>query len=224
MIQLSEPFTCTWAHVNTKTSLILEEMRTKDSYYWGHVMRSCTYALEFGRQQRLNQTDLQLLYLAAFFHDIGKLLIPANILNKSDSLTPAEYELMNTHPVLGEEICSKLGPFEQVAHLVACHHERPNGTGYPKGLKGREIPELARILAVIEVYDALRSKRSYKPPFPLEQSLEILHQNAANGNLDAQVVSDFARFAENMIGQHSRPKTQTRPESLPTGQTMTLWI
>jgi len=135
--------------------------------------------------------------LATFFHDIGKIMVPAAIINKSGSLDPEERDVMNTHPTLGEKICLELGPLEEVAEFVACHHERPNGQGYPRGLKARETPALARILAVVEVYDALRSKRSYKESFSLEQSLEILYQSGTSGNLDKLVVDEFVRFARN---------------------------
>ena len=177
-----------------KAETLFEELKRRDRFYEGHICRTCYYALDFGRQQGLAKKELEQLYLATLFHDIGKVTIPAHIINKQAPLNTEEHKALRTHPALGEKICLELGPFEEIAALVASHHERPNGTGYPRGLKGDEISALARILAVIEIYDALRSTRSYKVPFSLEKSLEILHQNAVKGNLDENVVEEFSRF------------------------------
>ena len=180
---------------------LLEAQKRRDPFYEGHIQRACFYALEFGRQQGLTETDLRQLYLGTFFHDIGKIMIPPEIINKKGPLDSEERKIILAHPTLGENICLKLGPFEEIASLVVCHHERPNGTGYPKGLKRDEIPYLGRILAIIEIYDALRSERSYKKPFSLDKSLAILYQDAAAGNLDQQLVCEFAKFAQKIDGQ-----------------------
>ncbi|MGH7829091.1 MAG: HD-GYP domain-containing protein, partial [Candidatus Binatia bacterium] len=145
--------------------------------------------------QRLNTREIRQLYLGAFFHDIGKAFIPAEILNKRGSVDAEERRVMMTHAGLGESVCRELGPFEEIAELVGSHHERPNGAGYPRGLRGSEISDLSRILAVIEIYDALRSERSYKKAYSLERSLEILRRGAAAGDLDANVTVEFAKFA-----------------------------
>ncbi|MFQ5684507.1 MAG: HD-GYP domain-containing protein [Candidatus Binatia bacterium] len=180
--------------VYKKTESLLAVMRQLDPFYEHHIQRSCSYALDFGRREGFGEKELRQLYLATFFHDIGKVGIPAHITNKAGPLDQAEKKIMQTHPGLGENICLELGPFEEIAYLVGCHHERPNGTGYPRGLKGDEISELACILAIIEIYDALRSKRSYKQPFSLEQSLEVLYQNAEAGHVDKNIVVEFDRF------------------------------
>jgi HD-GYP domain-containing protein (c-di-GMP phosphodiesterase class II) len=181
---------------------ILEAQKRRDPSYEGHIQRACFYALEFGRWQGLPEKELRQLYLGTLFHDIGKVMIAAEIINKPGPLSSKEREIMLTHPALGENICLRLGPFEEIASLVACHHERPNGTGYPKGLKGEEISPLARVLAIIEIYDALRSERSYKKAFSLEESLGILYRDADLGNLDGGLVRDFAQLAEQLNGQH----------------------
>jgi putative nucleotidyltransferase with HDIG domain len=184
-----------YEEVRNKLGPLLETLRKNDPHYEGHIQRACFYALQFGQLQSLSQKEIRQLYLGAFFHDIGKVLIPTEIINKRGPLDVEERKIMMTHAELGEKICHQLGPFEEIADLVGSHHERPNGTGYPKGLQGEEISDLSRILAIIEIYDALRSKRSYKKPFSLEESLEILHQNAAEGNLDSNMIEEFAKFA-----------------------------
>lgn len=196
---LEKPTTETTAYGKAET--LFEQLKQRDRFYEGHICRTCYYALDFGRHQGLPQKDLQLLYLATLFHDIGKVMIPAHIINKQAPLDSEEQKVLRTHPALGEKICLDLSPFEEVAVLVGSHHERPNGTGYPRGLKADEISLLARILAVIEIYDALRSARSYKLPFSLEKSIEILHQNAVKGNLDENVVEEFSSFVGKTDGR-----------------------
>jgi HD-GYP domain-containing protein (c-di-GMP phosphodiesterase class II) len=202
-----------------KAGNLFEQLKQRDRFYEGHIYRACYYALDFGRHQGLTQKELQQLYLATLFHDIGKAMIPAYIINKQAPLNTEEHNVLRAHPALGEKICLDLGPFEEIAALVGSHHERPNATGYPRGLKADEISFLARILAVIEIYDALRSTRSYKVPFSLEKSLEILHQNAVNGNLDENVVEEFSRFVGKTDGRqlYFSPR-EAQIQSIATGR------
>lgn len=187
-----------YEQLRDKLESLLHAIRLRDPHYEGHIERACFYALEFGRLQRLSEKEIHQLYLGAFFHDIGKVLVPAEIINKRGPLDSQERNIMMTHAELGRKICRGLGPFEEIANLVGSHHERPNGTGYPKGLKGEEISYLSRILAIIEIYDALRSERSYKMAFSIEESLDILYQNGSDGNLDSIIVHEFAKFALNI--------------------------
>jgi putative two-component system response regulator len=194
-----------YEEVRHRLNPLLETVRKRDLYYTGHVRRVCSYALEFGLFQRLSEKEIRQLYLGAFFHDIGKVFIPAEILNKRGPVSAEERRLIMTHAELGEEICRELGPFEEIAELVGAHHERPNGRGYPKGLRGNEIAAPSRILATIEVYDALRSERSYKKAYSLEQSLEILHQSGKRGDLDENVTAEFTKFARRLQGKSHSP-------------------
>jgi diguanylate cyclase (GGDEF)-like protein/putative nucleotidyltransferase with HDIG domain len=167
-----------------------------EPYFEGHLQRACFYALNFGKWIGLSESDMKKLYLGTFFHDAGKIQIPKEILQKPGRLTDEEFEVMKTHPTLGAEICRKLGPLEDIIPIVVAHHEKLDGTGYPNGLKDKEIPYLARIVAIIEIYDALRSERVYKDPFSLEKSVEILRAEAAAGHLDADLVDAFVKFGE----------------------------
>ena len=174
----------------------MKRLERVEPYFEGHIQRACFYTLSFGKRIGLSEQELRQLYLATFFHDFGKVRIPPEILKKNGPLTPQEFKIMEAHPSLGAEICLDLGPLEEIAPLVAAHHEKLDGTGYPLGLKAEDIPLLARILAIIDIYDALRSKRYYKPPFSMEKSLGILYSHAAAGQLDSGLVHDFAKFGE----------------------------
>jgi diguanylate cyclase (GGDEF)-like protein len=167
-----------------------------EPYFEGHIQRACFYGLNFGKWISLSEAELRRLYLATFFHDAGKVSIPPQILQKDGPLNPEEFKIMQAHPTLGEEICLKLGPLEEVSPIVAAHHEKLDGSGYPRGLQAKDIPMLARIMAIIEIYDALRSERVYKAPFSLEKSLEILRSEALAGHLDKGLVDEFAKFGE----------------------------
>ena len=174
----------------------MNRMAKVEPYFEAHIQRACFYALNFGKGIGLSESELRRLYLATFFHDAGKVSIPAEILQKPGPMTREEFKVMEAHPTLGAEICLKLGPLEEIAPLVGAHHEKLDGTGYPNGSKGSDIPPLARILAIIEIYDALRSERCYKLPFALERSIEILRSEAAAGHLDRGLVDAFIKFGE----------------------------
>lgn len=207
MFYLLKPFPLSWsAERLQKLEALVERMERVEAYFEGHVRRACFYALTFGQYLGLGEKELRNLYLSAFFHDVGKIRIPSEIIQKSGPLTPGESKLMEAHSSFGEGICLDLGHLEEIAPIVGGHHEKLDGTGYPRGLKGKEIPFLTRILAIIEIYDALRSERCYKEAFSLEKSFEILYSRAVAGQLDSTIVRDLARF----IGQKAiDPQTIT---------------
>jgi len=197
MLYLLRPFPLSWsADSLQRLEAFVKRMAKVEPYFEGHVQRACFYALNFGKWVGLSEKELRQLYLATFFHDAGKVSVPAEIVQKPGPLTPEEFRVMEAHPTLGAEICLKLGPLEEISHIVAAHHEKLDGSGYPQGLKAKDIPLLARILALIEIYDALRSERVYKAPFPLEKSLEILRSEASAGHLDRGLVDEFVKFGE----------------------------
>jgi diguanylate cyclase (GGDEF)-like protein len=197
MLYLLRPFPLSWEGENQqRLEAFAVRLEKVEPYFEAHVQRACFYALNFGKWIGLSENEMRLLYQATFFHDAGKVSIPPKILQKPGPLTPEEFAVMSNHPTLGEEMCLKLGPLEEIAPLVAAHHEKLDGSGYPRGLKDKDIPLLARILATIEIYDALRSERVYKQPFSLEKSIEILRQEAVAGHLDRALVDEFVKFGE----------------------------
>lgn len=161
----------------------------RDFYTRGHVERVADYAVELGRRVGVNEADLAVLHIGGVVHDIGKVAVPDHILNKPGSLTPEEWELVRRHPLVGYDILQPLRTFRSVLPLVRWHHERPNGTGYPDGLRGDELPLLPRIVAVADILDALSTARSYRPAFPPDKCREILTVGAEKGDLDADLVA-----------------------------------
>ena len=197
MLYLLRPFPLSWSADNLqRLEAFVKRMAKVEPYFEGHVQRACFYSLNFGKWVGLSERELRQLYLATFFHDAGKVSVPAEIVQKPGPLSAEEFNVMEAHPTLGAEICLKLGPLEEISPIVAAHHEKLDGSGYPQGLKAKDIPLLARILALIEIYDALRSERVYKAPFPLEKSLEILRSEASAGHLDRGLVDEFVKFGE----------------------------
>jgi putative two-component system response regulator len=172
--------------------LIIE---ARDLYTKGHCQRLAAYAAPLGTRLGLDSDELVALNRGAFLHDVGKVGIPDAVLLKPGRLTPQEHSLMRQHTVIGDHLCSELRLLEEVRPIVRHHHERPDGTGYPDGLKDEEIPLLARILAVVDVFDALTTERPYKAALSVEQAVRELRTEAARGWKSGAVVEEFAALA-----------------------------
>jgi putative two-component system response regulator len=136
--------------------------------------------------------DSQLaLRRGGFLHDLGKIAIPDEVLKKGSELTEADWEIMRQHPVIGENICKPLRSLKMVLPIIRHHHEHWDGNGYPDGLRGEDIPLLARVLQVVDVYDALRTARPYKPALDHEKSCEMMQREAEMGLWDPTLVQEF---------------------------------
>jgi diguanylate cyclase (GGDEF)-like protein/putative nucleotidyltransferase with HDIG domain len=167
----------------------------KDRTTHGHVRRTRLYATEMGRLLRVTREEMSALEAGAMLHDIGKLAVPAYILNKPCRLTAAEFEKMKIHAGVGADIVGRIGfPFP-VEELVRFHHERWDGKGYPRGLRGGEIPLVARIIAVVDFYDSTRCDRPFRAGMSREESLALLRRESAS-SFDPLVVETFAQNVE----------------------------
>lgn len=153
-------------------------LESKDEYTQGHSERVVEHALDLANYLELNDKEKKNLWHAAILHDTGKIGIPDVILNKCSKLSEEEWEIMKSHPERGEKICSKLRFAQEILPVIRHHHEKYDGTGYPDGLKGDNIPYLARIVAIADMVDAVTSQRPYRPSQTLETALEELEENA----------------------------------------------
>ncbi len=143
-------------------------VEVKDLYTKGHSDRVAEYSLLIGQKLHLSDSDMKILKIGSLFHDIGKVGIPDAILLKEEKLTDNEYAIIKNHPSIGAHILSNAKIFEDIIPIVKYHHERYDGTGYPFGLSGNDIPYLARIVSVADTFDAMTSRRSYRDALDFE--------------------------------------------------------
>lgn len=170
-------------------------VEAKDSYTEGHLQRMSRYACVVGERLGLRNQDLTALRYGALLHDVGKIGIDETIIRKPGPLTPDEYRLMQQHPLIGERIVAPLRLASRVAPIVRNHHERWDGSGYPDGLIGENIPLGARIVAVLDAYDAMTSQRPYNRILSPAQAIHQLR--TASGRIwDPTVVDSFAGWIE----------------------------
>ena len=171
-------------------------IEAKDQTTHTHLQRVRTYAVEIAKEIGLSPDEIEALRAAALLHDIGKLAVPEHIINKPGRLTPEEFEKMKVHPLVGAEILERVAFPYPVAPIVRSHHERWDGSGYPAGLAGDEIPIGARILAVVDCLDAMASDRQYRPAIPLDRAMDQVKDKAGSW-FDPKVVAVLAsRYVE----------------------------
>ena len=155
-----------------------------------HNLRVTYIAGFFGEDLGLDKATLQTLMKGAFLHDVGKIGIKDSILLKNGSLDKEEWKEMQFHPIYGKELLENMPWFKEATAVVMHHHEKYDGTGYPEKLKGKKIPLVARIFAIIDVFDALLNARPYKKAFSLEETLEIL-QDGSSTHFDPEILEKF---------------------------------
>lgn len=176
--------------------ILRRTVEAKDSYTRGHSDRVSKYSSLIGRKLGLYEEDIELLKIGGLFHDIGKIGIPDNILLKSEKLTDNEYNEIKNHPLIGAHILENSNIFENIIPIVLCHHEKYDGTGYPQKLKGKNIPFLARIVAIADSYDAMTSKRAYRSALPIDiVKLEL--KKYSGTQFDPKIVAAFLDILEN---------------------------
>ncbi|MBI4395776.1 MAG: response regulator [Elusimicrobia bacterium] len=173
-------------------------IEAKDRYTMGHADRVARYAVALGRNLGLDPNSVEILRKGGILHDIGKLGIPDAVLQKEGPLDANEWDMMRKHTLIGCEICGRLKGMKDVLPIIRNHHERLDGTGYPDGLKKGDISDLVRIVNVVDIYDALTSRRSYKEAFSPEKAFRILWEEVERGWWD----HDILKAWENMVHKH----------------------
>jgi putative nucleotidyltransferase with HDIG domain len=173
-------------HLRTIEALALA-IEAKDNTTHDHLKRVQIYAVEVGKDLGLTDDELEALQAAAVLHDIGKLAVPEHIISKPGKLTPEEFEKMKIHPIVGAEILEHVQFPYPVVPIVRAHHEKWNGSGYPYGLRGKDIPIGARILSAVDALDALASDRQYRRALPLDEAMAKVEQESGR-SFDPEIV------------------------------------
>jgi len=171
-------------------SLEMRDMDTEE-----HSRRVTDLTVRLAKKMEVTEDELESIYRGALLHDIGKISIPDSVLLKKGPLTEEEWKVMRTHPVTAYEVLSQVEYLRPSLDIPYCHHERWDGSGYPRGLKGEEIPLAARIFAVVDVYDALTSDRPYRKAWSKEETIEYLLENSGS-QFDRHVVKEFLEILE----------------------------
>jgi len=166
-------------------------IEARDPSTQGHCQRLAASATRLGRSLGLDNGDIAALERGGFLHDIGKIAVPDSVLLKDGKLDPQESRVMREHPVVGDTICAGLRSLQKVRPIVRHHHERLDGTGYPDGLRNSQVPLLAQIVSIVDVFDALTTERPYRGARPHEEAFEVLSQEASRGWRDRSLVDAF---------------------------------
>jgi putative two-component system response regulator len=173
---------------------IAKAVESRDPNTGNHCERLVKLGQAFGRYLNLSPQQMCDLKWGSYLHDIGKVGIPDAVLLKKGKLTPDEWEIMQRHVIIGEEICRPLSSIQGVLPIIRHHHERWDGSGYPDQLQGDEIPYLAQVFQIMDIYDALTSERPYKKAFTPTEAIAILQQETQAGWRNPQLVQQFTEF------------------------------
>ncbi len=171
-------------------------IEAKDYYTRGHIDRVSALAVGLGKYMGVTKEDLNSLKKGGALHDIGKIGVRDTILVKPARLTPEEFEEIKRHPQIGERICRPLHSLEPVLPIIMHHHEKHDGSGYPSGLVGKEIPLLARIMSIVDVYDAFTSRRAYREAMTYEQTMRVLEEETESEKFDPDLFEQFRELLE----------------------------
>jgi len=182
-------------------------IEAKDPYTEGHCDRLSKYSVALAEKMGLPDPLRVALRRGGLIHDIGKLAVPEYILLKPGPLTPEERKIMEQHTLEGERICAPLRSFRNVLPIIRHHHEKQDGSGYPDGLKGEQIPLTARILQVTDIYDALTTDRPYRKALPAEKALATMREEVKRGWWDGALVNQL----EVLLAESAIPVAGSRP-------------
>lgn len=189
-------------------------VETRDGHSEGHCHRMANYATALGRALGLREADLQALHRGGFLHDIGMLAIPDTLLRTPGPLKPEDYELIRSHTVVGDELCSRLRSLQAIRPIVRSHHERQDGSGYPDGLKGDAVPLLAQVIGIVDAFDAITSRRAYSQQQPATIALTVLQRQVELGWRRADLVAAFSQ----LVHQGQLPGIPAEPAASVTAQ------
>jgi putative two-component system response regulator len=171
-------------------------IEARDGYLEGRCHRIANNATAIGRAIGLGSVDLQTLHRGGFLHDVGMLAIPLSVLQKAGPLDRAELALVKSHTVKGDELCRNLRSLQAVRPIIRHHHERLDGSGYPDRLRGGEVPLLAQIIGVVDVYDALTTPRPYQETLTAKQAIRVLRDQVDRGWRQQHLVDTLASIIE----------------------------
>lgn len=174
---------------------MVQALEARDAYTAGHSRRVSSYAHGMAREMQLPESQAELIRVGALLHDIGKIGVPDAILSKTGLLTEEEFDVIRQHPVIGQKILAGLGHFDRYLPIVELHHENYDGTGYPHGLRGEQVPLEARIVHVADAFDAMTSDRPYRPGMPWERVVVVLREGAGT-QFDPIAVRAFIQLVE----------------------------
>jgi len=177
----------------------------KDPFTQGHCDRVADYAVRLGQRVGCSEEELSALRIGGVLHDIGKVVIPESVLLEKGQLSDAEWQLVRQHPVVGEQLCAPLTSLRPVLPIIRHHHERFDGSGYPDGLKGAQIPLVARVFQIGDIYDALTTQRPYKAALNRSQAMEIMQEHVNQGWLDPSLLAQFRQVLNNPPAPPLRP-------------------
>jgi cyclic di-GMP phosphodiesterase len=167
-------------------------IEARDPCTRGHCQRLAQYATDLGKSLGLREDDLGALERGGFLHDIGKIGVPDAVLLKGGRLDEDESRMMRAHPLIGDGLCSGMRSLQNVRPIVRSHHERLDGSGYPDGLKNVQVPLLAQIVSIVDVFDALTTERPYRAAMPRREALDVLGDETSKGWRDRSLVDAFA--------------------------------
>ncbi|MFY9531919.1 MAG: HD domain-containing phosphohydrolase [Candidatus Acidiferrales bacterium] len=190
LVRLKE-FTDELENAETVLFSLATSIEAKDPYTEGHCERLSEYSVALAERLSLPEELRVALRRAGIVHDVGKVAVPEHILLKPGRLTDEEWKVMKQHPIVGERICRPLKAFRLVLPIIRHHHEKLDGSGYPDGLKGDQIPVTARILQTVDIYDALTTERPYRKPLPPQEAIAQIREEVKRGWWDGSILNEF---------------------------------
>ena len=180
---------------------LVKSIEARDSYTAGHCMRVAGISVNIGREMGLSDSEIEILYKSSLLHDVGKIGVPDQILNKPGKLLEEEFNRIKEHPVSGWDICGCLRLTEHSRDIIRHHHEKLDGSGYPDGLKQDRISNYVRIVTVADIYDALTTDRPYRVSKSVSEAVSILKKESSEGKLDMAIVSCMEKIAPRQSGK-----------------------